>query len=184
MREYVKSKVKEIKALNEISLKDEIVVFGSSYMSKFPFYELVNKCHFENAIYNRSIDGLTISEAKEIFNDCVVGLHPSKLFISLGEEDKDNIDAIKEYKEVLNNAMKSLPNCQIYLIGLDKDSESAKTLNQKIKGLCNSERVEYVELVWSKEVMLSVIRKQFKQLSRFFRTKSIDFTDAFEIAYV
>ena len=184
MREYVRLKVKEIKALNEISFKDEIVVFGSSYMSKFPFYELVNKCHFENAIYNRSIDGLTISEAKEIFNDCVISLRPSKLFISLGEEDKENLDAIRDYKEILKNALNSLPNCQIYLIGLEQDSEVSKALNQKIKALCDNKRVEFVELGWTKEELLSGIKKQFKQLCRFFRSKSIDFTDAFEMAYI
>ena len=49
--------------LNAIALKGEIVVYGSSYMANFPFYELINRCHLENAVYNRSIDGMTSEEA-------------------------------------------------------------------------------------------------------------------------
>ncbi len=184
MREYVISKAKEIKEINEISMQDEIVIFGSSYMAKFPFYELVNKCHFENAIYNRSIEGLTISEAKEIFNDCVLGLNPSKLFISLGEEDISNPKAIDDYRDLLNKAKKSLPDTCIYLIALEGNGEYQKNFNKKILNLCDNKKVKYIELSFEKTSLMLKMKKHFKQLSRFFRSKPIDFSDAFELACI
>ena len=62
MKEKVKLSANAMIGINDLTLKGEIVVFGSTYMANFPLYELINKYHFENAIYNRSIIGLTTSE--------------------------------------------------------------------------------------------------------------------------
>ena len=91
MKENVRTTANAMKGLNDITLKGEIAVFGATYMSKFPLYEFINKYHFENAIYNRSIEGLTTSEALEIVQDCIISISPSKIFIALGEEDENNM---------------------------------------------------------------------------------------------
>lgn len=38
------------KVFNDITLKNEIVIFGATYTAKFPFYELSQKYYFNNAI--------------------------------------------------------------------------------------------------------------------------------------
>ena len=74
MKESVKIAADAMVGLNDITLKGEIVVFGSTYMSKFPLYELINKSRLEYAVYNRSIAGLTVKEALEIVRDCIYTL--------------------------------------------------------------------------------------------------------------
>ena len=61
MQEKVKIKANAFKNVNELALKNEIVIYGSTYMANFPFYELSKKIKLENAIYNRSIEDLTIN---------------------------------------------------------------------------------------------------------------------------
>ena len=100
MKESVRIAANAIKGLNDITLKGEIVVFGSTYMSKFPLYELVNKSQFESAVYNRSIEGLTLCEALELLHDCVIAVKPKKAFIALGEEDENDPNAIEEYNSL------------------------------------------------------------------------------------
>ena len=53
MRENIRVKANAMKEINDISMRGEIVVFGSTYMAHFPLYELINRCTFENAVYNR-----------------------------------------------------------------------------------------------------------------------------------
>ena len=84
MKEHVKTTANAMIGLNDITLKGEIAVFGSTYMANFPLYEFINKYHFENAIYNRSIAGLTTSEALEIVQDCIISISPATIFIALG----------------------------------------------------------------------------------------------------
>lgn len=66
MKENVRTQANAMKAINDFTMKGEIVIFGSTYMSRFPLYELMNKCMLENAVYNRSIEGLTVKAALEI----------------------------------------------------------------------------------------------------------------------
>ena len=60
MREKILLKANAMKETNDLMMKGEIVIFGSTYMAGFPFYDLINKCNLENAIYNRSIEGINI----------------------------------------------------------------------------------------------------------------------------
>ena len=95
MKESVKTTANAIIGLNDITLKGEIAIFGSTYMANFPLYEFINKCQLESAVYNRSIEGLTIEDALHIVEDCIIAIAPQKIFISLGEEDENNPNAIK-----------------------------------------------------------------------------------------
>lgn len=89
--------------------KNEIVIFGSTYTKEFPFYELSQKYLFSNAIYNRSIKGLTLADAEEGIGSCVFEIKPSKLFLSLGEEDIYNQCAIEIYERIIKKNKTSFP---------------------------------------------------------------------------
>ena len=55
---------------NLITMKGEIVIYGSTFMANFPFYELIQNQLFSNAIYNRSIEGLTLADAELGLQSC------------------------------------------------------------------------------------------------------------------
>ena len=50
MKSEVLKKSEAHKVFNDIVLKNEIVIFGSTYMAEFPFYELEHKYLLSNAI--------------------------------------------------------------------------------------------------------------------------------------
>lgn len=183
MKESVLIKANAIKGTNEISMKGEIVVFGSTYMANFPFYELVNKCKFENAIYNRSIAGLTLDEAQELLQDCVLEIKPSKVFLSLGEEDADNPNAIRQYNEIVGKLRTELPNTKLYLICLTDESEYAKRFNENIISLCDKKKkIEYIKFAAPNLPQPAQCKARFKQLSCFFRNKPLTMVEAFAMA--
>ncbi len=82
MKTEIVEKSKAYKVFNDITLKNEIVIFGSSFAAKFPFYELSQKYYLSNAIYNRSIKDLTLPDAEKILSDCVLAVKPSKIFLA------------------------------------------------------------------------------------------------------
>ena len=118
MKQNIEKQIEAIKKINEFSLKNEIVILGSTYMAKFPLYELINKSQIEHAVYNRSFEGLTIQESLQIYKECVVEIKPKKVFISLGEEDQNSPTAIQDYNSLIKNIRGTIPNVQLFLICL------------------------------------------------------------------
>lgn len=181
MKEKVKLSANAMIGINELTLKGEIVVFGSTYMANFPLYELINKYHFENAIYNRSIAGLTTSETLEIVQDCIITINPAKVFIALGEEDENNINAIKEYNQIVKLLQSALPQSKIYLIYLQGNTPYTERFNANILSLCDNQKICSIRFA-SSSTESNVYKTQFKQLSCFFRDKPLTMVEAFAMA--
>ena len=182
MNEYVRMKASVMKKINDLTLSGEIVIFGSTYMSEFPIYELTNKCKLENAVYNRSIKGLTVKEAIEILDDCVVDIHPSKVFIALGEEDEADPNAASEYSRLISTIHQKLPEAMIYMIGLTNGGSFAEKFNKNMLSLCDNKNVKYIDLIKKSSSENALFKAQFKQLSCFFRTPPITMSDVFSLA--
>ena len=181
MKEYVRDKANSIKKINDLALPGEIVIFGSTYMSEFPVYELINKCKPENAVYNRSIKGLNVKEAIEILDDCVVNINPRMVFIALGEEDESNPNAVSEYAELVSEIRQKLPDTIIFLICLTNGSSFAESFNKSMLSLCDNKNVKYVDFIKKGPSENALFKAQFKQMSCLFRTKPITMGDAFDL---
>ena len=182
MRESVKTAVNAMIGLNDITLKGEIAVFGSTYMSKFPLYEFINKCQLESAVYNRSIEGLTIEEALEIVKACIIAIMPKKVFIALGEEDENAKDAIKNYSEIVKKIRSAIPECSIYLIELLGESEYVAKFNDNIISLCDNKKIEHIRFVSPQLSEMGICKARFKQMSCFFRDEPLNMVEAFTMA--
>ena len=179
MQQLIQEKMKKITASNELALKGEIVIFGSTYMSGFPLYELVNRSCLENAIYNRSIENLKIEDALELLQVCVIDIAPSKIFLCFGEAELEESKAISAYRQMIDRIGERLPTAQIYVIGLEIDQ--LRAFNTQVRRLCSEKKAVYISLsgnVASKHPS-DVYRTQFKNLLCFFRSGRIDFFDAF-----
>ena len=174
MNSSIYEKINAYKGINEIALKGEIVIFGSTYMSNFPFYELANRCHLEHAIYNRSISGLTAKDAEASLAPCVLDIAPQKVFLQLGEADSNIADVFLHCSAILERIRKKLPHTKVYFIGLPDVEE----LNQKLLSLCDNRHVFFISFA----PQLNGYTAQFKQLAPFFRDKPINFSEAFSMA--
>lgn len=164
MRELIKEKVKTFAAFNDLALQGEIVVLGSTYMANFPFYELINKCQLENAVYNRSIEGLTPHEAEEILQVAVLSLRPHKVFLCFEETEG--------LGELITQIRTALPHAELYVVGV-QTSETGS--------LCDGKNVRYIGIP-AFDTQAVGYRRIFKRLCCFFRDVPLTLTDAFAMA--
>lgn len=179
MKENVSEKIKDFRGLNELAMKGEIVVFGSTYMANFPFYNLINKSTLENAVYNRSIEALSLDEALEALPVCVLDLKPEKVFLELGENEYDDPAAIEKYARLVKAIRRELPAAKLYLICIP--DERAAAFNAKLSSLCGKNvvciRFTHVGASGSERY-----KTHFKELSCFFRDQPISMGQAFAMA--
>ena len=174
MREEVLEKLRIFRIYNDIALKREIVIYGSTYTANFPFYELAQKYRFSNAVYNRSIPGLTLAEAEEGLGDSVLSLHPSRVILSLGEQDLQTPDALQIYERILCRLCQNLPDAAIYVLSVPDNR--ADSFNKVLAELCVG-RVIFLSI--GQEAAQSC-GSVFRRLVPFFRKHRISFADAFQ----
>lgn len=172
--------VQKYTGLNSIALKKEIVVFGSSYMSAFPFYELSNKCNLEHAIYNRSIENLSIHQALKILHPCVIDVNPEKVFLNLGETDEVCDLSLGDYKKIVQTLKNELPHAGIYLVSIPENN--SYSFHQKLSALVDNRQVFRIDLSPKKSTKISTYKTRFKELHSFFRDNSISLSEIFAIS--
>ena len=179
MTDKTLSRVREICEVSGVTMKNEIVVFGSTYMKKFPFYEFLSKCRMENAVYNHSIEDLSLIEAQEVLTECVLNAEPSKVFLCLGENEYEKEDSVALYGQIVTRIRTELPRAKIYLIELKE--KGAERFNDEIKKMCDGKHVFCIKFATGGDSKLETYKEQFKQMSCFFRDKLM-LSDAFAIA--
>ncbi|MGN0163239.1 MAG: hypothetical protein ACI4EA_06625 [Candidatus Ornithomonoglobus sp.] len=177
MKAEVIEKSRMYKIFNEITLKNEIIIFGSTFTADFPFYELTKKYLLSNAIYNRSISGLTIVDAAEILDDCVFGAKPAKIFYSFEEDSTAYSKALELYKDILHKTKKALPLSKIYILSARVSNEVSERFNALLKELCNNYNAEFINIDYTKSY-----ESIYRQLSPFFRDGRITFPEAMQMA--
>lgn len=180
MKNTISEKVRLYQILNEITMKNEIVIFGSDFTADFPFYELSLKHVMSNAIYNRSIRSLTLKEADEALKACVIDVRPEKVFLSLGENDPGDSSSLNLYKTIIQKIKRSLPQTEIYVLSV-YGSEST-SFNDALKDLCLEMKVDFIKLPSETKDDPGYYEKAFKTLSLFFRRNRISFADAIAIS--
>lgn len=184
MNANILAKANALKGLNDIALKGEIVIFGSTYLANFPFYELANKCHLEHAIYNRSIEKLTTQDAEELLKPCVLDIAPTKIFLQLGEEDLDQDAILPHYREIVRQIRTGLPKTKIYALGLSSRIPGSTQINGELKKLSDGKSIFYIPFTGNSHDTGSAYANQFKQLTQFFRDSPINLLDAFTMAEI
>ena len=79
--------LKNFRQLNKIAKRHGVVLFGSSFAKEIPVCELRQTFDLDCAIYNRSITDLSVFDAKDLLEDCVDTLKPTRILLQLGETD-------------------------------------------------------------------------------------------------
>jgi len=182
MREKLTEKAAEFSFINSIAVKGGIVVFGSTYMAGFPLYELLDKCRLEHAVYNRSIEGLTLDEAAELIDVCAVDLAPHKLFLALGDHDCSDPNAADKYKKLIETLRLRLPDTRIFVTGIP--NADAAHFNAEVKKLCRTLGITYIDLETSAATQSGRYIATFKRLSSRFHDTPPSMADAFAISEI
>lgn len=172
--ETLEEKAKKFKILNELAVKGETAVFGSDYLCDFPFYTFMQKRVSDYAVYNRSIEGLTVKEAKNVVEDCLKYLSPENILISFGENEDLNDEFYDNYKELILKIRRLYKNAKLCIL---QTRGSDKACEERLKNLANELRVTFIPMTKNTESDKAV----FGEMSSFFRHGKISFLDAFAV---
>lgn len=172
--ETLEEKAKKFKILNELAVKGETAVFGSDYLYDFPFYTLMQKRVSDYAVYNRSIEGLTVKEAKNVVEDCLKYLSPESILVSFGENEVLNDEFYNDYKELILKIRRLYKNAKLCIL---QTRGSGKDCEERLKKLADELRVTFIPVTKNTESDKAV----FGEMSSFFRHGKISFLDAFAV---
>lgn len=156
----IETKMKHYDSLNELAEKNGIVIFGGSEDLDIPIGELRQAFAIDSKIYNRSVDELSIHNAINIYDTCVLPLMPETILIHIGSADlknfeKDGITFDQKFRELIAHIRLQNKTCRIAIISL-KNYENNLTIaemNKHLKYIAESEHCEYGDIsskrVWN-----------------------------------
>ena len=175
---FIEEKLNNYKNLNKYSKKGGTVCFGSSWFEGIDFGEIALDESLDCIIHNRSIKNLTVTEAKNVFEESVKDLNPSKIFVNIGEEDINDEDFNMEsfltnYELLLLFIHRNSPKSKIFIVSLHSDSETAREVNEKLYELSENTNCKFIRLN-TKENQIET----FNKIKPFIRNFPISFAEA------
>ncbi len=179
-----KSECEDYARYNSLCRSGEIVLFGSSFAADLPLTELAQDFNIEEKLYNRSIHGLTVCEAKDYLKNCVEELAPRKVFINIGDADLDDADFnleqfISEYEWLLYQIHSSVNRVRLYIMSVCSKNVHAAELNQALRELAAKTGCTYLDVTryaFQNDGKLRV----FRAMRNFFRPAPLTFADAMQ----
>ena len=137
--------IKKYIELNKIAEQNGIVIFGGSKDTNIALCDL-KQAFFPNAmLYNRSIDGIGVENAAELYSLCVAPLMPDTVLLHIGMEDlqlclENPAEFEKKYRELILQIRENNKKCNIAIINFQNTDSSAdiKCLNKKLKYIINN----------------------------------------------
>lgn len=170
--------------LNACAQKGQILFAGSTFAYNFPIYELMQDYNIDSKIYNRSAEGLLLSDAADSLIPQIKALSPAKIFLCYGDEDikSDGFDEdkfIAEYLKLISEIKSAAPECGIYLLPVISEQECTAELNKKLKKAFDS----YVTVISIESGKSRDWREDFRAMKTFFQSERRTFGQIWNAAY-
>ena len=163
------AEAKKYKELNKYAEKGQIVVFGDGCLVQFPFYDLMQGRVSDYALYNRSLELMTIKESIEVVDHCPYHLSPRAVLLHFENNEAEETFKTDYYR--LIEKIRSLDKkCRICLLD---DSGQRETVVQKI---AERTKTGYLSIPTGSDE-----QSAFHLMDAFFRGGKISFWDAFAI---
>ena len=166
--------------LNRFARKHGVVFFGSTTAAQMPLNELVQDLDSSVCFYNRSIEGLKLSDAEDYLDTCVTCIIPDRIIINLGEaelnEGADFTKLIEQYRWLLYKIHTALPSSRLIIASVPQINDSAMEFNHQLKSLSDEFGCEYLKLpdcIDSEDFSYLFA----KSLKPFLCTESLSYTD-------
>lgn len=147
------NEIKKYQALNKLAESNGIVILGGTKDREIWLCELKQAFELDSNLYNRSITDLSINNAKEIYDTCIVPLNPECILLHIGDTDlesfmKNPSDFDQKYRELIKHIKNTNNKCNIAIISLKNYSDNANTseLNKHLKYIAESERCEFGDI--------------------------------------
>lgn len=150
--------IQEYKRLNSIASKGGIVIFGANTDREIPVGELKESFNLDYSAYNRSFTDLTLDNAIELYDSCVLPLKPDTVMVHIGEskEYSDDVSVFEQKYITLIKHIKAVDKDVRIVIVSVKDEET----NRHLKNIADSVHVEFQDIaqasVWNPQAIKGV----------------------------
>ena len=127
----MKCTLNRYKELNELAKPSGIVIFGGEEDVTLPLGELRQAFGIEENMYNRSVAGLSVKNAVEVYKEYVAALVPEAVILHIGAADMEyfmeNASAFDEnYRTLIAYIKKQNKKCRIAVVSLRNDEENVQ----------------------------------------------------------
>jgi len=161
----MEKQIKLYRSLNALANVGSCVIFGGTEDRTIPLGELKETFELQGSYYNRSFDGLRISNAKELFDRCVAPLAPGEVYIHIGQNDLHEDPAVfaQKYSELVQHIRSTDKKCGIVIVGLkNPDNDPAvEQLNKHLEVIARNERCDFCDIakqrVWNPKQAKEVV---------------------------
>ena len=154
------NEIAKYKSLNQLAESDGIVILGGAEDSNIPLGELKQAFALNDNIYNRSIAGLSATDAARVYDECVKELCPETMLLHIGEADVQGFDSNEAaFEEGCRTLIRTIraknKRTRIVVVSLknyENDAAIAK-LNKSLAYIADSEKCEFEDIsakrVWN-----------------------------------
>ena len=139
--------------LNELAAKGGVVILGGAADCEIPLCELKQAFGLETMLYNRSVEGISVNDAIEIYDACVAPLAPETVLLHIGEADlrlfaDDAAMFDQKYRELVQHIRANDRRCGIVVVSLANPEGSAEIaeMNRHLKYIADSEQCQYGDI--------------------------------------
>ena len=154
------------------------VLFGSTDLAQLPVAELLHCFGLNMSVSNRSMEGLTVREAPDYLEDCVIALHPNKVFLCFGDvEMQEGTSAENEFfanYQLLIESIQRQCGGSVYLLPPMAANDPFRDELRKLAERTNCTYVENRSLVRTDRPMLHL----FSTLTHHIRNTKLNLGDA------
>ena len=164
----MKKAIQHYQALNALAEPDGCVIFGGAEDRSIPLGELKETFDLQGRFYDRSFDGLALSNAADLYDRCVASLSPREIYLHIGQNDvelflQDAAAFNQRYALLVRHIRAATPKCDIAIISLStpKDDPVISQLNSHLEEIARNEALQFCDIskpqVWdprqTKEVL-------------------------------
>ena len=147
------TEIKKYSFLNEIAERVGTVIFGGSDDADIPAGELRQAFDLESALYNRSFQNLSVKDGIELYDSCILPLHPKTVLLHIGEADLEDFmgdSALfdQKYRNLIAHIRQNDKKCTIAVISLknQEDNREIEVMNRHLKHIAESEHCEFFDI--------------------------------------
>lgn len=143
--------IKNYKMLNKLADQNGIVIFGGAEDVSIPLCELRQAFGIKENCYNRSFENLTISEACNLYAECISKLCPETILLHIEDVDsfKSSADRFTDNcRKLIAQIRNDNKKCRICIISVKNYGSNSEIteLNKKLKYIADSEKCEFCDI--------------------------------------
>lgn len=169
--------------LNELAVRNGVVLFGSTFAKEIPVGELRQAFDLDFNIYNRSFNDVSVFDAEPLLMECAESLAPSKILLQLGETDlergyKSVPEIIAAYDSLVKSIKKRNRFTDIVIVSVCENSNGIQPseFNSQLEKMAKKNKCKFADISNAVSDRMPAV-KAFSMLKRFMRN-GITFCEA------